>query len=86
VGAFITPAVMVDILGQLIDHPGVLCDQFLRSHDPSGMLEFFWHHPALETAAVLEALGRHLPDRVLAKQARKAAIKHRSWMANRGFT
>ena len=48
------------------------------------MLEFFGRHPAPETAAVLDVLGRHLPDRALAKQARKAAFKHRSWMANGG--
>jgi len=85
VGGFITPAIMVDILSQLIDHPNVLCEQFLGGHDPDRMLEFFWRHPAPETAAVLDALGRHLPDRALAKQARKAAIKHRSWMANTGL-
>lgn len=84
VGGFVTPAVMVDILAQLIDHPDILCDQFLHSPNPAGMLEFFWRHPAPETATVLDALGRHLPDRILAKQARKAAIKHRSWMANQG--
>ncbi|WP_319431417.1 hypothetical protein [Mycobacterium sp. RTGN5] len=86
VGGFITPAIIVDILAQLIDHPDVLCEQFLRGHDPAGMLEFFWHHCAPETAAVLEALGQHLPDRALAKQARKAAIKHQTWMANRGLS
>jgi len=85
VGEFITPAVMVDILSQLVDHPDVLCEQFLGGHDPDLMLESFWRHPAPETAAVLDALGRHLPDRALAKQARKAAIKHRSWMANEGL-
>ena len=84
VGGFITPAVLADILSQLVDHPVVLCEQFLRGHDPDGMLEFFWRHPAPEMAAVLDVLGRHLPDRALAKQARTAAIKHRSWMANRG--
>ena len=84
VGGFITPAVLADILSQLVDHPVVLCEQFLRGHDPDGMLEFFWRHPAPEMAAVLDILGRHLPDRALAKQARAAAIKHRSWMANRG--
>ena len=84
VGGFITPAVMADILSQLVDHPDVLCEQFLLGHDPSGTLEFFWRHPAPEIPAVLEVLGRHLPDPALAKQARAAAIKHRSWMANRG--
>jgi hypothetical protein len=32
---------------------------------------------------VLEALGRHLTDKQQAKAARKAVIKHRSWLANR---
>jgi hypothetical protein len=85
VGGFITPAIMVDILAQLVDHPEVLCEQFVGGHDPDQMLEFFWRHPAPETAAVLDVLGRHLPDRALAKLARKAAIKHRSWMANGGL-
>jgi hypothetical protein len=80
---FITPAIMVDILSQLVDHPDVLCKQFLGSHEPHRMLEFFWSHPAPETAAVLDVLGRHLPDRALAKQARRAAFKHRSWLAGK---
>ncbi|WP_319454539.1 MULTISPECIES: hypothetical protein [unclassified Mycobacterium] len=82
VGGFVTPAILVDILSQLVDHPDVLCEQFLGSHDPHRMLEFFWRHPAPETASVLDVLGRYLPDRVLAKQARKAGIKHQSWLAN----
>lgn len=82
VGGFITPAVLVDILSLLVDNPEVLCEQFLAAPDPEAMLEFFWRHPAPETAAVLDTLGRHLPDRTLAKQARKAAMRHRSWTAN----
>jgi hypothetical protein len=82
VGGFITPAIMVDILSQLVDHPDVLCDQFLGGHDPYRMLEFFWSHPAPETAEVLDVLGQYLPDRALAKQARRASFKHRSWLAN----
>jgi len=82
VGGFITPAVLADILSLLVDQPEILCEQFLRGHDPNEMLEFFWRHPAPEMAAVLDVLGCNLPDRGLAKQARKAAIKHRSWMAN----
>ncbi|MED5811886.1 hypothetical protein VST63_05890 [Mycolicibacterium sp. 050232] len=84
VGSFIKPTIMVDILSQLVDHPDLLCEQFLQGHDPLRMLESFWRHRAPETAQVLDALGRHLPDRSLAKQARRAAIKHRSWMANGG--
>ncbi len=85
VGSFITPAILVDILAQLVDQPDVLCEQFLRSGDPEHMLEFFWRHPAPEVASLLDILGSHLPDRTLAKHARKAAIRHRSWMANGGF-
>jgi len=80
----VTPAVMVDILSELIDEPEVLCEQFLVAHDPEAMLEFFWRHRAPETAGVLDVLGRHLPDRALAKLARQAAIRHRSWTANQG--
>lgn len=82
VGGFVTPAVMVDILSELVNHPDVLCEQFLSVEDPEGMLEFFWRHRVPETAAVLDVLGRHLPDRALAKQARKASLRHRSWLAN----
>lgn len=32
---------------------------------------------------MLEALGRHLTDKQQAKAARKAVVKHRSWLANR---
>ncbi|BBZ80061.1 hypothetical protein MANY_53980 [Mycolicibacterium anyangense] len=85
VGSFITPAILVDILGQLTDEPTVLCEQFLRSDDPEHMLEFFWRHPAPEVSGILDVLGSHLPDRALAKHARKAAMRHRSWMANGGF-
>ncbi len=85
VGGFITPAALLDILSELVEVPEILCEQFLNAHDPESILEFLWRHPAPETAAVLDALGRHLPDRGLAKHARKAAIKHRSWMANAGL-
>jgi hypothetical protein len=84
VGGFITPAALLDILSELVEVPEVLCEQFLSAPDPDAILEFLWRHPAPETAAVLDALGRHLPDRALAKQARKAALRHRSWLANGG--
>lgn len=82
VGAFITPAIVVDILSQLVDHPDVLCEQFICGYDPDRMLEFFWRHPAPETAAVLDVLARHLRDPVLAKAARRAGFRHRAWMAH----
>lgn len=84
VGGFITPAVLIDILSLTVDDPAILSQLFLSAPEPEEMLEFFWRHPASETAAVLDALGRHLSDPRLAKLARKAAIKHRSWIANQG--
>ena len=54
-----------------------------QAADQYNALEQMVRHAAPETAAVLDALGQHLPDKKLAKAARKAAIKHRSWMANR---
>lgn len=80
VGGFITPAVLLDILSELVDRPELLCEQFLTAPHPEDMLEFFWRHRAPETAAVLDVLGRHLPDRELAKKARKAAFRHRGWL------
>ena len=35
------------------------------------------------TVAMLQGAD-YLPDRALAKQARKAALRHRSWLANGG--
>jgi hypothetical protein len=54
-----------------------------HSDDQYAALDQIWRHPSSLTAPVLDALGQHHPDRALAKAARKAAIKHRSWMANR---
>jgi hypothetical protein len=81
---FVDVAVIVDVLAGDLADPDELCGFFAGLSDPLGMLEEMWRHPAPETALVLEALGRHLPDRALAKAARKAAVRHRSWIANRG--
>ena len=86
VGSFIDVGVFVDVLAATLDDPEELCELFTSSPDadqPYAVLEDMWRHPAPETAAVLDALGRHLPDRKLAKAARKAAVRHRSWMASR---
>jgi hypothetical protein len=47
------------------------------------LIEDMWRHDQPETVEVLEALGRHLTDKQMAKAARKAVVKHRSWLANR---
>lgn len=81
--SFIDVAVLVDVLANALPSPEELCSLFAGLSDPAQLLEDIWRHPAPETAPVLDALGRHLPDRTLAKAARKAAVRHRSWMANR---
>jgi hypothetical protein len=62
-----------------------LASLFTAAPEPLQLLENTWRHQAPETALVLDALGRHLPDRALAKAARKAAVRHRSWMANSSY-
>lgn len=46
-----------------------------------GLLDRIWRleHPRL--ADVLQTIGAHHPDTRVAKAARKALIRHRSWMA-----
>lgn len=86
VDQFMNVGVLVDLLSTSLDDPEALCTMFAGSLTPeelAQMLEDMWRHPAAETGEVLDALGRHLPDAKLAKAARKAAMRHRSWMANR---
>lgn len=62
-----------------------------RFDDPTGdleradddLIEEIWRHDRPETVELLEALGRHVTDKTLAKAARKAVVKHRSRLANR---
>jgi hypothetical protein len=85
VGHLVDIGALVDILACSLDDPDELCDLFAtapNTNDQYAALEKMWRHPADETGDVLDALGAHLPDHALAKAARKAAIKHRSWMAN----
>lgn len=81
--SFVDVAVIVDVLAESLESPEEMCSLFGGLSDPSQLLDDIWRHPAPETALVLDALGRHLPDRALAKAARKAAVRHQSWMANR---
>lgn len=86
-GGFVNIGVLVDVLAATLDDPDEMCRQFTDSRTPEELeelLEEMWRYPAPETGDVLDALGRHLPDHEMAKAARKAAMRHRSWMANRG--
>ena len=47
------------------------------------LIDDMWRHDQSETLEVLEALGRSLTDKRVAKAARKAALQHRSWIANK---
>lgn len=86
VGSFVGIGPLVDTLSCSADEPDELCDLWTKSiasgNDADDLLERIWRHPAPETAVVLEALGSTLPDKRQAKSARKALIRHRSWMAN----
>jgi hypothetical protein len=83
-GNFVDVAVLVDLLSSAVEAPEELCGLFAGVPEPLRLLDNMWRHPAPETVLVLDALGRHLPDRTLAKAARKAAVRHRSWKANSG--
>jgi hypothetical protein len=84
-GDFLDIGPMVDLFSTLLDAPDTLAEMFLTSHAnvDGDLLEELWRHDQPETIEILEILGAHLSDRNLAKAARKAALKHRSWMANR---
>lgn len=82
-GSFVDALVQVDLLAGDLDDPYALCKAFLGGSDPLGLLDEMWRQATPETALVLDTLGGHLTDPKLAKAARKAAMRHRSWMANR---
>jgi hypothetical protein len=86
VGHLVNIRVFVDVLAASLDDPDELCEMFSeapQAADQYNALEQMVRHPSAQTAAVLDALGQNLPDKKLAKAARKAAMRHRSWMANR---
>lgn len=83
---FVDLAVLVDALAVDVNEPERLCAFFGGLYNPFELLEEMWRHPAPETGPVLDTLGHCLQDKALAKAARRAAVKHRSWMANRQVT
>ena len=85
VAAFVDIGPFVDMIHALIDEPADLDDVFRQAQEMAfgDLIDDMWRHDQPETLEVLEALGRHLTDKQQAKAARKAVIKHRSWLANR---
>jgi hypothetical protein len=85
VGMFVDIGPLVDMLATQLDDPSSL-DQLFRGVQARAiddLIDDMWRHDQRETLPVLEALGRSLTDKKLAKAARKAALQHRSWMANK---
>jgi hypothetical protein len=85
-GMFVSIRPMIDILYSEIDSPEHLDQLFSATQARSevDLLGDMWRHDQPETIELLEAIGRHLTDKKMAKAARKAAFKHRSWLANEG--
>ncbi|MAT06732.1 MAG: hypothetical protein CL424_16980 [Acidimicrobiaceae bacterium] len=85
VDGFVTIGVLVDHLSLLLDEPELMAEMFADANDGAAgdLIDEMWRHDQPETLAVLEALGKALPDKRLAKAARTSAMKHRSWLANR---
>ena len=81
---FLSIGPLVDILATLLDDPQELALLFSEAQERADgdLIDDMWRHDQPETALVLDALGRHLPDKKRAKAARKAAMQHRSWRAN----
>jgi hypothetical protein len=85
VGAFVDIGPFIDMIHTVIDEPADLDQIFRQAQEMAfdDLIEHMWRHDQPETVEVLEALGRHLTDKQMAKAARKAVVKHRSWLANR---
>ncbi|MFC4589790.1 hypothetical protein [Sphaerisporangium corydalis] len=58
--------------------PGEFAETLAGAGPPAHVIEEMWQVDHPDVAEVLDLLGRHLPDRDLAKAARKAAFKARS--------
>lgn len=80
-------APLVDILASVLDDgPETLVDSFHQAFPADDAADVVGHLarvPMAEAGEVLNVLGRHHPDKAVAKAARKAALQHRSRMANR---
>ncbi|WP_405151792.1 hypothetical protein OG589_21735 [Sphaerisporangium sp. NBC_01403] len=60
------------------DDPEEFAENLAVAGPPAHVIEEMWRVEHPDVAEVLDLLGRHLPDRNLAKAARKAAFKARS--------
>ncbi|MGH3920296.1 MAG: hypothetical protein ACRDSG_14870, partial [Pseudonocardiaceae bacterium] len=54
--------------------------------EQAALLEHFWRTEHPRVAELLEVIGEHHPDKRVAKSARKALLRHRSFIAGRTLT
>ncbi|MGH3905262.1 MAG: hypothetical protein ACRDTE_13890 [Pseudonocardiaceae bacterium] len=54
--------------------------------EQAALLEHFWRTEHPRVAELLEVIGEHHPDKRVAKSARKALLRHRSFIASRTLT
>lgn len=77
-----------DVLGALlmVDGPERMLEAFGLVGAPPEQLSFLdriWRQESPSLAPVLDAIGSTHPVRQVAKEARKTAMRHRTWLANR---
>jgi hypothetical protein len=51
--------------------------------EQAALLEHFWRTEHSRVAELLEVIGEHHPDKRVVKSARKALLRHRSFIASR---
>lgn len=73
---------MIDMLAVGLDvgdeEVAEVCERMVPVDESEQLLDGMWRIDLPETSVVLDTIGRHHPDRRVAKAARKAAIRHRS--------
>ncbi len=86
VGAFIDLTPIIDMLCVRTGDPEVFDEIFQSANEKidGDFIDELWRHDLPEVAWVLDAAGKHVTDKALAKAARKAVIQHRSMLANQG--
>jgi len=85
VSGFLTIDTFVDLLASALGDEEGLALLFLNAQRQTDgdLIEDMWRCEVEETSEVLDAIGRHVPDKAIAKSARRAAFRRNSWLANR---
>lgn len=75
--------IVAALAGRLQAGPLALVDAWQQLGGYEGLPGLLWRVDSPDTGPVLAALGRALADRTTAKAARRAHLKHQSWMAGK---